>query len=395
MQIVYDYIVTTVIFFLIFSFSVASLLNIVETPMRHVTEQQLTTRAETVLGNILGYMGDPGNWGDNISFRPENLKALGLSKDFKADVIYDLDPSKLSRLLPINTGASLDKDAIYKLLNLGREYRFSLHMTPVLNVSVRPTRYYQNYATEFLVTITTHEKTPVGNVKLSVYIITAYIEKGANPVLIYNSTGTTINYTRWDGGANFNYTSFFKDILDHHLPGNIKFAGSLLVVIGDFFGMRTMFVYPSSTVESEVDQWMQGIIVGNYLIFIDPQPPTRIPFEKGKNMTVANEYTFNDVILTGMTNSSAGINFPWLAQHDGTRFQVYELSYLEPDIYGACIVAFSRGKYFLVIFPRIPNLVDFGESVIPRGTRVVGIRRVVFVENMAFFADFYFWRTSG
>lgn len=39
--------------------------------------------------------------------------------------------------------------------------------------------------------------------------------------------------------------------------------GSLLVVIGDFFGMHTMFVYPTS---HTVENWMQGIIVGNYLV---------------------------------------------------------------------------------------------------------------------------------
>jgi len=394
MQIVYDYIVTTVIFFLIFSFSMASLLNIVETPMRHVSEQQLTTRAETVLGNLFGYMGDPANWGDNISFRPENLKSIGLSKNLKTDVIYDLDPSKLSRLLPIDTGASVHTDAIYKLLNLGREYRFSLHMVPVLNISVTPTGYLSDggdtYATEFLVAVTTHERTPVGNVNLSVYIITAYIEMGSNR-LIFDSNGTTYNVTRWDGNASFNFTSLYEYILDEYGSGNIKFVGSLLVVIGDFFGMHTMYVYPTS---HTAEVCMQGIIVGHYLIFEDPDPPTRIPFEKGKNMTVANEYTFNDVILTGMTNSSAGTSFPWLAYHNGTQFQVYELAYLEPDIYGACIVAKSRGDYYLIIFPRIPNVIDFGERTIPRGTRVVGIRRLVFVEDMAFFADFFFWRTS-
>lgn len=221
MQVVYDYIVTSVIFLLIFTFSMASILNIVKMPMRHLSQLQLSSVAETVFGSLLGYAGDPEDWGSNIELQPKDLKVVGLSKSLKSDVIYTLDMDKLSRLLPRDTGATIGEDMLYGMLNLGNEYGFSLQLTPVLNISVMPTAYVGSYASKFLVKVTTHEMTPVGNVVLTVYILTAYYDK-SEKLLYFVTNETKSDVTKWDGSASFDYTSFMTGLLIERPPAHTE-----------------------------------------------------------------------------------------------------------------------------------------------------------------------------
>jgi hypothetical protein len=402
MHIIYDYIAMATIFVLIFTFSTASLLNVVELPVRHITEQQLFTRADSVLGSLLGYLGEPKNWGENITLRPEELKAVGLSRTTKTDVIYDLDPDKLSRLIPIDTGASIDKSTLYRLLNLGNDYRFFLRLTPVLNISITPLGYVPSppapkeglYTSKFLVTVTTHELTPVGNVNLTVYVLTAYYDV-SNKLIYYVTNETKSATTMWNGSATFDYTTFMTELLEKEGPSSTKLVGSLLVIIGNFYGMQTVYVYKCSYTGEPT---IEGIVLGKYLIFEDSGPgPIFIPIggkskKLGADKWDSSECTFGGVVVTAVENSTIYGKAPWLTIHDGKRFQVLELTYLEPDIYYIVLVAKYQGDYFLVVFPRIPVNFQVGD-VVPRGTQVVGIRRIVFVEKMAFFADFYFWRT--
>jgi hypothetical protein len=386
MHIIYDYIATATIFVLIFTFSAASLLNIVQTPALHISEQQLSTRGETVLGGILGYVGDPRDWGSNVSLRPDGLMVLGLSKNLKSDVVYDLDMDKLARILPIDTGASINESTLYRLLNLGNDYRFSLRLTPILNISIKPIGYVQIYAARFLVTVTTHEMTPVGNINLSAYILTAYYDGGK---VYYITNETKHAMTKWNGSASFDYEVFITQLLAQ--PGR-TLVGSILVVIGDFYGMQTMAIYQCSDTATPVTG---GIVIGNYMVYPD-----------GGNAAIpagsinpppawdSAECTFNYVIVTKVVNSTIQGSCPWIVNHDGRHYQILRLTYIEPDIYCVVFVVGATGNLGLVVCPRIPSNVQVGAGIIPRGTHVVGLRRIVFIEKMAFIADFYFWRTS-
>jgi len=390
MQVVYDYIVTSVIFLLIFTFSMASILNIVEMPMRHLSQLQLSSVAETVFGSLLGYAGDPEDWGSNIELQPKDLKVVGLSKSLKSDVIYTLDMDKLSRLLPRDTGATIGEDMLYGMLNLGNEYGFSLQLTPVLNISVMPTAYVGSYASKFLVKVTTHEMTPVGNVVLTVYILTAYYDK-SEKLLYFVTNETKSDVTKWDGSASFDYTSFMTGLLIERPPAHTELVGSLLVVLGDFYEMKTVAVFHWSFTAQPV---IEGIVLGKNLIFQDVKG-TKIEIPKGakhkESLTDSAECTFGGVIVTAVKDSERAQSCPWLTDHDNKHFQILELTYLEPDIFWVALVAKTKSDYGLIVFPRIPGNLQVGSKVIPRGTRVVGIRRVVFVESLAYFADFYFW----
>ncbi|MGQ9514317.1 MAG: hypothetical protein ACUVTL_04625 [Thermoproteota archaeon] len=404
MHVIYDYIATATIFVLIFTFSMASLLNIVETPVRHLSEQQLFARAETVLGNLLGYTGDPANWGSNITLRPQDLRAVGLSRNLKSDIIYDLDMDKLARLLPIDTGASIDEETLYNLLNLGKDYRFSLHLTPVLNILVTPTRWVDkngnvllnpindSFACYFQVKVTTHELTPVGNVNLTVYILTAYLDPPSqNGVLWYVTNETMYDVTRWNGSANFNYTSFMKDLMTKK-GGSTKLVGSLLVVVGNFYSMQTMTIYQCSHTTMPIST---GVMIGKYLIFQDDTVEgVKFPLGGKSGAWDSAECVFNGVIVTKVENSTIHGKCPWLKFHDGKKFQVLELAYIEPDIYWVVLVVKKGGEWGLVAFPRVPAEFSLGYGVVPRGTQVVELRRIVFIEKMAFFAEFFFWRTN-
>jgi len=406
MHVIYDYIATAAIFVLIFAFSMASLLNIVETPIRYLSEQQLFTKAETVLGNLLGYAGDPANWGSNITLRPQDLRAVGLSRNVKSEIIYELDMDKLARLLPIDTGASIDEETLYTLLNLGNDYRFYLHLTPILNISVKPTSYVypdgsihpnpnqggESYASSFQVTVTTHELTPVGNVNLTVYILTAYLDNpGINAGLWYVTNETRHDVTKWNGSANFNYTSFMRDLVLAQ-GGSRRLVGSLLIVVGDLCGMQTMTVYQCSHTTLPISE---GVMIGKYLIFSDTVEGVKIPIGGRHGTWDSAECVFSGVIVTAVENSSIHGQCPWLKFHNGKNYQVLELTYVEPDIYWVVFVAKRYSDWGLVAFPRIPADFRLGYSVIPRGTQVVKLRRIVFIGKMAFFAEFYFWRTHG
>jgi len=393
MQVVYDYIITSIIFLLIFTFAMASILNIVEMPMRHLSQQQLSSTAETVFGNLLGYTGDPEDWGSNIDLQPQELKVIGLSKNLKTDVIFTLDMDKLSRLLPRDTGASIGEDMLYGMLNLGDEYRFTLRLTPVLNISAIPTDYVGPYASKFLVRVTTHEMTPVGNVVLTVYILTAYYDK-SEKLLYFVTNETKSDVTRWNGSASFDYTSFMTGLLTERPGKHTELVGSLLIVLGDFYGMKTVTVFHWSFTAQPV---IEGIVLGKYLIFQDVKG-TKIEIPKGakhkESLTDSAECTFGGIIVTAVEDSEKAKSCPWLTDHNDKHFQILELTYLEPDIFWVALVAKTKNDYGLIVFPRIPGYLQVGSDTIPQGTRVVGIRRVIFVESLAYFADFYFWGIS-
>jgi len=399
---VYEYVFTTLIFILIFTASIASLLNIIETPMRHIKQQQLYSTAETVLDALLGTPGDPKDWGSNVTLRAEDLRILGLSKGLKTDIIYDLDPDKLARLGVMGTGASINESTLSSLLNLGGSesltaYGFSLTLTPVLNISVTPTGWVGEgpnlLASSFLVTVTTHEEIPVGNVNLTAYITTAY-EVVSTKTLYYVTNETKHGVTFWNGTYEFDYTQFMEDLLSHG-GGNRKLASTVLVVIGDFFGIKTMATFDFGSPDTPL---LRGMLLGKYIIFDEsdfgPNPTIQIPLGPDGFMHAA-EITFNSVIDTLVDQSTLHGSCPWLYDFNNRHFKVMELKYLEPDIYRVAFMARAEGwqGLALVTFSRMPEPgFRIGSSFVPRGNRVVAIRRVAFVNDMAFFADFYFWR---
>jgi len=186
-------------------------------------------------------------------------------------------------------------------------------------------------------------------------------------------------------------------------PGSRKIGGTVLVVIGDFYGMKTMTTFYCDLDPGD-SLLLEGMLLGKYIIFdtselLKKGPTVQVP-KNPDGLIYAAEITFNSVILTKVdvdptTHPLLHDNCPWLFDFNGRPFKVMELEYLEPDIYNVAFVARAEGwqGLALVKFSRMP-LPGFriGSVSVPRGNRVVAIRRVVFVDEMAFFADFYFWR---
>jgi hypothetical protein len=71
---------------------------------------------------------------------------------------------------------------------------------------------------------------------------------------------------------------------------------------------------------------------------------------------------------------------------------VYEVDYIEPDIFFLAFVVKWQGKYWLVVAPRLP----FGQigTDIPTGTEVAEMRKIVLIDGMAYYADLRIWRAS-
>lgn len=186
------------------------------------------------------------------------------------------------------------------------------------------------------------------------------------------------------------FLAFMTDMIRQKIS-HTKLVGTLFIVVGDFYGMDTMFIYQAS--HTAVPP-LEGIQIGHYIIFQDIGGVTLPHGHKHHVNYDSAECVFNGIYVTEVVPSNIGNQYPWLVNHNGKTYKIMELTYLEPDMYWVVFVAFYQGDYGLLYFPRIPSNFHVGGTV-PRGTQVVSIRRVVFIENMAFFADFYFWRSSS
>jgi hypothetical protein len=226
---------------------------------------------------------------------------------------------------------------------------------------------------------------PVGNVNITATIMTIYYDMSGKTIFTTNETKSAITF--WNGSAVLDYSDYIEGI---EKKGPIKIIGTVIVIVGDFFGMQTMCIYQFS------ESLLKGISIGKYLIvenYVDG-PVVQVVAEPSNSA----EITFNDVVFYNISDITSLIKgkSPWITLHKNKSFYCFELNYMEPDIYCIALAArrwgYSDKVETLVLFPRIPRSgFTIGEDAVPTETRVVALRRVVFVEKMAFFADFYFW----
>jgi hypothetical protein len=383
-----EYFSTAIVLILIVSTTAISLVWVLQPVFRDVARKELSSTAEKLLTHLLGYSGDPAQWGSDLTVNASRLHGIGLAKASHDDAALNIDIDKITRLSHADVGTYIDLKTVRRLMNLDNRFDFNLKFIPALNITIKPTKTisYKNgkvFETEFEIMVITHEKIRVANVNLTSYLLLAYLEKGHGETLVnYTVTAVQRTFTDWKGEASLNYTKLMNDLIDRDL------VGTVLMVQGKYYGMKTMAIRQSLT-SGDI---LLATIVGETLILTIT--PEEIPkgaahlqqeVVEGTLDSVA-ESTFEDI--TDKIKSEA----PWIINYGSKNNRVYLLEYMEPDIFFVAFVVKYTGKYWMILALRVP-IGEIGNKI-PQEAEVANVRRLVLIEGEAYYADLYVWRTS-
>lgn len=385
MKALFDYLFATSIMIIIFVSSTASYLYMMEAPEKEVSQEQLLSTAERVMDQLLLTEGAPANWGVKASI-PDSIRLAARNGSE-----YQLDLDKVRRLTDNATGTMLGARLVFQLLGLGRDYAFRLTMTPVLNVTVTPTRFMdvgpqrKNFSCAFNVTVRTHDGLPVPNANLTASLLTAYCRTGESFSPFYYMYGVRRGVTDWRGRRPFDYADFIEGLSGKDLTGCVFF------VTANFYGMASLGYFVCS---AGGDTTFAQMVGNDVLIGILDAAPTKaakhlkhnatdITVKEGSAQAGPSDFVLSEYDDKGVVN------------YGSKNFRVFRLTYVEPGtMYVAFVVKTGGGVHnCLVIASRMPNLRPVG-SDLPTGTVTVYVRRIVYVEGMSYYAELYLWKMS-
>lgn len=372
---------------LIFSTTAVSLIWVLDPVYRAVSRGEVQSAAENLLTQLLGYSGYPSQWGSDLAVSGSTLQGLGLAKASKDDTALNIDMDKITRLTETDVGTYIGADVIKRLTNLEYHYDFNLQFIPALNITIIPTKTFTTsqgkvFELAYNMTVMTHERIRVSNVNLTGYILTSN--------LISNQSGDFVDYsliavkktiTDWKGEASFDYTNEMLSRI------NMTLVGAVLLVHGNYYGMRTMAIRQS---QSSQDMLSATLVGDNLILGVKPE---QIP-KGASNLQEAVEGTLDCVAKTSFADITDKVNSeaPWIVNYESKNYRVYHLSYMEPDIYFVGFVIKYLGKYWLVIALRIPQ--GAIGSPIPNAPEVADVRRLVLIDGYTYYADLHFWAVS-
>ena len=209
---IYDYLMATVIFGMIFVAAVVIVPNASYVNLLYVDQQQVRNVALETLKTMLLDTGYPLDWGSQIPFDQNSVKRFGLAYS-GASSLYVLDPEKVQRLVVENPAGNIDYELARERLRL-QGYEFCVRIMPPFQVRVAT----RNESDSFLfdISVATNEGKPVPNasVKATIFYVTR-ISGGENNYFVDSSHGG-------------NTDELGKCVLDYAFPSDCR--GYILVL---------------------------------------------------------------------------------------------------------------------------------------------------------------------
>ncbi|MEM2447166.1 MAG: hypothetical protein QW734_10990 [Candidatus Bathyarchaeia archaeon] len=401
-------------------------------PSAHVSfttikEHQLEEVAQSIMDKILLSPGIPENWGDIKIVNSENdLKVFGLQKVNGS--LYELDVDKILRINSVNISTSVTRwyksgknwnsvivkinrtvtlpetirispDKIAELLGLGKDYGFSIRITPALNISVYYNSYYDfsnghgegqgwlKAPNPIIVTVKTPEGRPAlgANVTGLFMMMSIVKEKGEEEYNISYTYLTSI--TDWEGKAILDFKNFLDDINTKLKNKVLKNSGYSIVVYADYYGIRAV---NSSLLETDLDEVLNGMVVDNYLI-LEHGLEKHAAAHLGESAGLANPPYY--IYLSYFENVTEHGESGWIINHGNYRIRVYELAnVVDDDVSLILVSAKYTGKYRLFSFFREPSNVICQKGVASGNIKTSVLRRMVRVGSFHYIVEVRVWR---
>jgi len=378
-----------------------------------VREHQLEEVAQSIMDKILLSPGVPENWGDIHMVQSENgLKAFGLQK---ADgEPYELDVNKIMRIVSVNTSTTktlpsyvrISPDAMARLLGLGRDYGFSIRITPALNMSIKTVDTYTfsngrgeghgqlTVPRRVEVTVTTPDGRPaLGANVTGLFIFMSIRKQGSREDCYVNSSYLSSQRTDWRGKTTLDFTALLSSI-DNELRGKVlKKSCSSIVIYADYYGIKAI---NSSLLATDADSILGGTVVDNYLIleheagdeFEFFTPPAAIHL--GKEVALANPPYY--VYLSDFEEETRGESGR-IINNGHFNIRVYELTNVVDDDVSLILMPVKyRGNYLLTCFFRAPSNVLCQKGAASGNIKTSVLKRMARIGSFHYIVEVRVWR---
>jgi hypothetical protein len=370
MHVLYEYLFVCLIAFLIINTSVSTILPLIDIHLSQTEEYQLEKLAERIFDKILLTPGYPYNWGEDIRINQtlnedemlQYLKDFGLAKIGASP--YVLDPNKVIRL---ENGSGIDNlyyippKVISKLLGIEGKYGFQLTIIPALNITIEVS------GNTLTVGVYSQEKVPLPASEVTVYAI--WVESKGGKDVLNNETKTA--KTDWDGKCTLSFSA--------NLEGKGNQEGASFIIYVNFYGIKTVYI-------SSLSQTILASISEKYLA-IEYLNGTGALHLESDPLLVA----FPNIFYGEITNDTKGES-TWVINKGSKSYKVYGLSSIDPYTNYIALIVKKGNNNFLVIAPR-PSIVYYATGPIA-GVHRVKLTKVVVINDLTYFIEFYLWRMA-
>lgn len=370
MHVLYEYLFVCLIAFLIINTSVSTLLPLIDIHLSQTEEYQLEKLAERIFDKILLTPGHPYDWGEDIRINQtltedemlQYLKDFGLAKVGASP--YVLDANKVIRL---ENGSGIDNlyyippKVISKLLGIEGKYGFQISIIPALNITTEVS------GNTLTVGVYSQEKVPLPASEVMVYAI--WVDnKGGKDVL---NNETRIAKTDWNGKCTLSFSA--------NLEGKGNQEGASFIIYVNFYGIRTVYI-------SSLSQTILASISEKYLAIEYIGDGGALHLESDPLLVA-----FPNIFYGEITNDTKGES-TWVINKGSKSYKVYGLSSIDPYTNYIALIVRKGNDKFLVIAPR-PAIVHYATGPIA-GIHRVKLTKVVTINDLTYFMEFYLWRMA-
>jgi hypothetical protein len=370
---IYDYLMATVIFGMIFVVGVVVVPNASYMNLLYVDQQQLRNVALETLKAMLLDTGYPIDWGSQITFDQNSVKRFGLAHS-GASSLYVLDLEKVQRLNIDNPAGNIDYEAIREKLGL-QGYGFCIRIMPLFNVTVDDVGEGNDLL--FNVNVKSNDGRPVPNASVKATIL--YIETSKNK--------ENLNFTTAIGKST---DELGKCTISCQLP---DFTGYLLVLTVTVADMATVTI---PYLEGFAQNVAYASIIGDMV---------RLNIPEGEH---PSERTIMNMTCVGADEiwnyAGVGGNLPDDHMTSGEGYYYWDqylpgLSYDNPlflvfNIY----TQEDTGPKHMVLFAVSPlvniqsGLLQLGDPSAQAGGSVVKLSRSVDIRGMTYIFELLLWK---
>jgi len=348
---IYDYLFAGVIIIALLLGSTVMMATLSSPALNASDKDLLKIAAEKIVTQMLLDPGYPYNWGsDNVT---QNVEVFGLAKYGQTSrEAYLLDPDKVLRL-----NSTLEGNASYyfpasnasSLLNLGKDYGFTLEFNETLKVSVNP---MGGITDTYSISVASDYGLPIMGAKVSAVLYYINNSKIAQETAIPGTTS-------FDGSYVFNFSRSIT-------------TSKVLVVAVDYYGTHTAKLSANSALSAS--------LFGSQLI-ADPNQPYYI--DSGSDA--------REIILIPNSTGCETTGFSIGNAGNSTNFVLDS----PPEPSAIAVLAVSENNKLLVASRDFSKISYRTIPAIRSAASAYSLERTVLIGGVTFTATLYFWRMSS
>jgi hypothetical protein len=241
------------------------------------------------------------------------------------------------------------------------KYGFQLTIIPALNITIEVS------GNTLTVGVYSQEKVPLPASEVTVYAI--WIENKGGKDVLNNETKTA--KTDWNGKCTLSFSANLES------KGNKE--GASFIIYVDFYGIRTVYI-------SSLSQTILASISEKYLAIEYLEGTGALHLESDPLLVAFPNIFYGEII-----NETKGES-TWVINKGSKSYKVYGLSSIDPYTNYIALIVKKGNDKFLVIAPR-PSIVYYATGPIA-GVHRVKLTKVVTINDLTYFIEFYLWRMA-